>query len=248
MNADFKSKVALVTRASDEIGAAIARQLAGAGARLALTGTNTQALDRLAAELGADQVLTMATDSQEPGAVADCVQKVVARFGRIDILVNNAHEIAPAPLDALSVADMRAAFETALVLPFHFIREVVPGMQREGYGRIVNVGDMRYLGLPRQANLASANAALFGLTRATALEFAGFGVTVNTVVKGDIATAGTTEAEKDRLAAGIPVKRAGTVADVARAVGFFAADAAKYLTGQTLFVCGGKSTYFSMSV
>ena len=73
-------------------------------------------------------------------------------------------------------------------------------------------------------------------------------MTVNTVVKGDIATSATSDAERDKLAAGIPVKRLGTPADVARAVGFFAAESAKYLTGQTLFVCGGKSTYFSMSV
>lgn len=248
MNTNAKSRVALVARACDEIGAAIARHLAGAGVQLALAGPDRASLDKLAGELGADRVLAVTTDPGNPVSVAACVQQVLARFGTIDILVNNAGDIEARPLDALTAADMQAAFETALLSPFSFIREVVPGMQRNGYGRVVNVGDMRYLGLAQHANLAAASAALFGLTRATALECARSGVTVNTVVKGDITTSATSEAERDQLAAGIPVKRAGTALDVARTVGFFAADAAKYLTGQTLFVCGGKSTYFSMSV
>lgn len=248
METGVNSRVALVVGATGDIGEAIAKQLASAGAQLALTSPDGGKLDALASQIGKDKVLVLQVNPADSAAVTDCVNKVLARYGNIDILVNNAGEVAGKPLDALTGADMAAAIGTALAAPFNFIREVVPRMQRSGYGRVVNVSELGYLGLPNQANVAAARAGVFGLTRAVALESARFGVTVNTVVKGDIATSATSDAERDKLAAGIPVKRLGTPADVARVVGFFAAESAKYLTGQTLFVCGGKSTYFSMSV
>jgi 2-[hydroxy(phenyl)methyl]-succinyl-CoA dehydrogenase BbsC subunit len=248
METGVNIRVALVVGATGDIGEAIAKQLASAGVQLALASSDSGKLDALAGQIGKDKVLVLQVDPADSAAVTDCVNKVLARYGKIDILVNNAGEVAGKPLDALTAADMAAAIGTALVAPFNFIREVVPRMQRRGYGRVVNVSELGYLGLPNQANVAAARAGLFGLTRSVALESARFGVTVNTVVKGDIATSATSDAERDKLAAGIPVKRLGTPADVARVVGFFAAESAKYLTGQTLFVCGGKSTYFSMSV
>jgi 2-[hydroxy(phenyl)methyl]-succinyl-CoA dehydrogenase BbsC subunit len=248
METDVTNRVALVVGATGDIGEAIAKQLASEGAKLALASSDSGKLDALAGQIGKDKVLVLQVDAADSAAVTDCVNKVLARYGKIDILVNNAGEVAGKPLDALRAADMAAAIGTALAAPFNFIREVVPRMQRSGYGRVVNISELAYLGLPNQSNVAAARAGLFGLTRSVALESARFGVTVNTVVKGDIATSATTDAEKDKLAAGIPVKRLGTPADVARAVGFFAADSSKYLTGQTLFVCGGKSVYFSMSV
>lgn len=248
METGVNSRVALVVGATGDIGEAIAKQLALAGTQLALASPDSGKLDALASQIGKDKVLVLQVDPADSAAVTDCVNKVLARYGKIDILVNNAGEVAGKPLDALTAADMAAAIGTALAAPFNFIREVVPRMQRSGYGRVVNVSELGYLGLPNQANVAAARAGLFGLTRSVALESARFGVTVNTVVKGDIATSATSDAERDKLAAGIPVKRVGTPADVARVVGYFAAESAKYLTGQTFFVCGGKSTYFSMSV
>lgn len=248
MNTDVKSRVALVAGAAGEIGEAIARELASAGARLALADSDPGALDALAKQLGKADVLTLKLDPADPAAVADVVAQVLGRFGRIDILVTNAGVVQGKPLSALGAQDVAGTIATALAAPLHLMREVVPRMQADGFGRVVNVSELAYLGLPNQANVAAARAGLFGLTRSTALESARQGVTVNTVVKGDIATAQTGDAERDKLAAGIPVKRMGTPAEVARAVGFFAADSSKYLTGQTLFVCGGKSAYFSMSV
>lgn len=248
METGVNNRVALVVGATGDIGEAIVKQLASAGAQLALASPDSGRLDGLASQIGKDKVLVLQVDPADSAAVTACVDKVLARYGKIDILVNNAGEVAGKPLDALTAADMAAAIGTALAAPFNFIREVVPRMQRSGYGRVVNVSELGYLGLPNQANVAAARAGLFGLTRSVALESARFGVTVNTVVKGDIASSATSEAERDKLAAGIPVKRLGTPTDVARVVGFFAAESAKYLTGQTLFVCGGKSTYFSMSV
>lgn len=250
MEASVKNRVALIVGASDEIGAAIALQLASDGVRLALAGAERDKVEALAervADCGV-KVLAIEVDTADPASIAACIQRALTEFERIDILVNNAGEVAAKPLCALSAGDVGAAVNTALAAPFHFIREVVSGMQENGFGRIVNISELGYLGLANQANAAAARAGLFGLTRSAALETARDGVTVNTVVKGDIATAATSEAEKEKLANGIPVKRLGTADDVARAVRFFAADSAKYLTGQTLFVCGGKSAYFSMSM
>ncbi len=248
MKADAKNRVALLAGATGEIGEAIARQLAAAGTQLALAAASQGELDALAGRLGGAGAFTMLVDPADARAVAGCVERVLARCGRIDILVNNAVPLDGKPLNALSATDISAAVNTALAGPFHFMREVVPRMQQEGHGRVVNVSDLGWLGLPNQANVAAARAGLFGLTRSVALESARNGVTVNTVVKGDIATADTSDAQRDKLAAAIPVKRLGSPADVARAVAFFAAESSKYLTGQTLFVCGGKSVYFSMSV
>lgn len=248
MNTDVKSRVALVAGAAGEIGEAIARELASAGARLVLADSDQGALDPLVKRLDRAAALTLRLDPADPAAVAGSVATVLERFGRIDILVNNAGRVQGKPLSALSAQDVAGTIASALAGPFHFMREVVPKMQANGFGRVVNISELAYLGLPNQADVAAARAGLFGLTRAAALESARNGVTVNTVAMGDIATAQTGDAERDRLATGIPAKRLGTPAEVARAVGFFAADSSKYVTGQTLFVCGGKSAYFSMSV
>ena len=254
MEASVKNRVALIVGAGDEIGAAIALQLASDGVQLALAGAARDKLEALAervADRGA-KVLAIEVDTTDPASIAACIRRALTQFERIDILVNNAGEVVAKPLRALSAGDVGAAVDTALAAPFHFIREVVSVMQENGFGRIVNISELGYLCLANQANAAAARAGLFGLTRSAALETARDGVTVNTVVKGDIATAATSEAmseaEKEKLANGIPVKRLGTADDVARAVRFFATDSAKYLTGQTLFVCGGKSAYFSMSM
>lgn len=248
MNTDVKSRVALVAGAAGEIGEAIARELASAGAQLVLADADQGALDPLVKRLDRAAALTLRLDPADPAAVAGSVATVLERFGRIDILVNNAGRVQGKPLSALSAQDVAGTIASALAGPFHFMREVVPKMQANGFGRVVNISELAYLGLPNQADVAAARAGLFGLTRAAALESARNGVTVNTVAMGDIATAQTGDAERDRLATGIPAKRLGTPAEVARAVGFFAADSSKYVTGQTLFVCGGKSAYFSMSV
>lgn len=248
MQASMKGRVALVIGATDDIGQAITHQLRAAGSQLALTAADRRKLDALAETLEEPDVLTVHADPKDPAAASECVKAVLTRYRKIDILVNNACEVAAKPLGDLTASDVEAAVDAALLAPFHFIREVTPSMQKSGHGRVVNVSELGYLGLPNQTSVAAARAGIFGLTRSAALELARSGVTVNTVVKGDIATSATTEAERDKLAGGVPVKRLGTPSDVARAVAFFAADSARYLTGQTLFVCGGKSVYFSMSV
>lgn len=248
MHKDAEARVALVVGAIDENGEAIARHLASTGARLALTATQKEGFEALVGRLGDVAAMKANVDPADARAIADCVAEVLARYGRIDILVNNAAELKGKPLSTLGAQDIDLALNEALAGPFRFMREVVPRMQQNGYGRVVNVSELAWLGLPNQANVAAARAGLFGLTRSAALESARSGVTVNAVIKGDIATAAMSDAEREQLAAGVPVRRLGTPADVARAVAFFVAESSAYVTGQALFVCGAKSVYFSMSV
>ena len=123
-------------------------------------------------------------------------------------------------------------------------------MREKKHGRIVNVGSIEYLGVPGKANYSAAKSAIFGLTRSLALELAKEGITVNSLVKGDIMDPASemSEEEQAKVAKGIPVQRLGRSDDVAYAACYFASDDSKYVTGQTLFVCGGKSLHSSMSV
>jgi len=121
-------------------------------------------------------------------------------------------------------------------------------MKTRKYGRVINISSLSYLGFQGLSSYAAAKSALFGLTRSLALESARNGVTVNCVAKGDMATAGMDEATIEKCIKAIPVRRMGKPEDVAKAVGFFASDRSPYVTGQTFFVCGGKSIHFSMSI
>jgi len=250
MESKGKERVALIVNADDAVGEAVALRLAAPGVQLALVGADAGRLDALASRLAEKGVVVIAvvTDAVEPGSIRDAVAQVVARYGRIDILVQNESVLTAKALQDISDADVGAALGAGIAGPFHYLREVVPLMRKCGFGRVVNISDIRYLGLAASANVAAARAGLFGLARALALESARDGVTVSTVVMGDLDTDATPVAEREKLAAGIPVKRLGRPSDVANAVGFLASDSSKYVTGQTLFVCGGKSAYFSMSI
>ncbi|NMF88982.1 SDR family NAD(P)-dependent oxidoreductase [Aromatoleum petrolei] len=250
METKGKERVALIVNADDSVGEAVAMRLADTGTQIALTGSDAGRLDRIASRL-VDRgvpVIAVMTRTAEPGEIRESVARVMARFGRIDILVQNESALVAKALEEISDADVGAALEAGIAGPFHYLREIVPGMRKSGFGRVVNISDINYLGLAQTANVAAARSGLFGLTRALALESARDGVTVNTVVMGDVDGGTVTDTERETLVGGIPVKRLGTPADVANAVGFLAADSSKYVTGQTLFVCGGKSAYFSMSI
>lgn len=250
MKTNVKDKVALMVGAADEIGEAVALRLAAEGARLALCDRGGARLDALAEEITrrGGTVATFEVNAFDHATIAACVGRIVAHYGGIDILINKAEEPADRALDALMPEDFDAGVSAALGSAFHFLRAVVPIMREKSYGRVVNISSLAYLGLAGKAGVAVAQAGLFGLTRSVALETARNDITVNSVVKGDIGTAALSQEACDKLASGVPVKRMGTPADVANAVRFFASDSAKYITGQTFFVCGGKSAYFSMSI
>ncbi|MCX7171267.1 MAG: SDR family oxidoreductase [Proteobacteria bacterium] len=250
MLSKVKGRVALVAGATDEVGEAIALRLAADGAKIALCDQDAQKLAAVAAKItgAGGEAATFVVKLSDAQAVHGCVEQIVARYSRIDILVNNPAETEGKGLNDLSAESFNATVAASLGAEFNFLREVVPLMQKNSCGRVVNISNLAYLGIPRNADLAAAKSGLFGLTRSIALEMARSNVTVNCVVKGDIPAAEVAEEVKAKIAGGIPVKRVGTPSDVSYAVSFFASDTSDYVTGQTFFVCGGKSNYFSMSV
>lgn len=238
-------QVVLVVNAHEDVGAQIGRAFAARGAAVGLCGPDAKRLDLLASEIVAAGGHAIVVPAR---TAADVVVRVQAQFGKIDVLVNNPGTATDRPAADLAVSDFSTNIETVLTGSYAFIHEVLPGMRARRYGRIVNIYDLAYLGLPAHPSVAAANAGLFGLTRSLALEAAAEGITVNAVVKGDIAPEGLPADEVEKLGGRVPVKRVGVPADVLHAVDFFASSASTYVTGQTLFVCGGKSAYFSMSV
>lgn len=247
---DLSGQGVVIANAGDELGAALAHYFASRGATVALCGLEAKSLDALARDIAAagGQAVAAVSASDSTQDIASTVERILARIEKIEILVNNLGDAPPHPTADLAVDNFRSSVEAMLIRSFGLMRVALQTMRARRYGRIINVYKLAYLGLPGQASVAAAHAGLFGLTRSLALEAANDGVTVNAVVQGDIGRPDLPAADAEKFAGAIPVKRLGTPADVAYAVGFFASPAASYVTGQTLFACGGKSAYFSMSV
>lgn len=248
----LQDRVALVTGAAGAIGQEVALELASKGVLVAAVDADQGRLEGLWAKLKKDcpRALVLALDPGQPAEVRAAVDRVLDTFGRIDILVNGMDASAAGKMEGLDHVDWAKTLEANLDPVFLFCREAIPKMKEAKYGRVINLSGIECLGWPAKSSYAAAKAAIFGLTRSLALELARDSITVNSVVKGDILTpeAGLNEEEVASLASRLPVQRLGRPADVASAVGFFASEQAKYVTGQTLFVCGGKSVYYSMSV
>jgi len=243
----FADRVAIVTGAGapDGIGMAVARLLAGEGARVVL-GATTDRVGQRAKELGDDAVGVVA-DLTEDGGAELLVAAALNRWGRLDILVNNAGMTSvstgwdtDAEVVRLSLAEWDAAIARNLTTAFLMCRAAVPAMTSAGYGRIVSVGSTTGTinAMPGQATYTAAKAGLVGLSRALALEVAGRGVTVNVVAPGYIATGSQLPFEAAAAAAG-PIGRSGTPAEVAACVGFLAHESASFVTGAVLVADGG---------
>ncbi|AUS77241.1 3-oxoacyl-ACP reductase FabG [Actinoalloteichus sp. AHMU CJ021] len=247
----FTDTAAIVTGAAQGIGAATARRLAAEGAAVAVVDLNA---DR-AAEVAADiertggRALALGCDVTDPDSVQTTTDHVVAEFGRLDILVNNAGITRDDLLFKMTLPDWNAVLTTNLTSMFLCTQAAQAHMVQARSGRIVNLSSRSALGNRGQSNYAAAKAGVQGLTATLALELGPFGIRVNAVAPGYVATDMTAatarrvgfepEKHQERAAEQIPLRRVATPEEIASTITFLASDDASYVTGQTLYVNGG---------
>jgi 3-oxoacyl-[acyl-carrier protein] reductase len=241
----LEGRVALVTGASRGIGKACGLALAEAGAQVVLGSRSLEAVEegaRAIQSLGR-QALGLALDVSSADSVKAAVDKTVAAWGKIDVLVNNAGITKDNLLMRMKPEDWEAVLKTNLDGAYHCIRAVLPGMVRQRYGRIINIASVvGQTGNPGQANYVASKAGLIGLTKAVAAEVASRNITVNAVAPGFIATAMTEKLPapvRERIMSMIPLGRMGTDREVAQGVRFLASEEAAYITGHVLNINGG---------
>jgi 3-oxoacyl-[acyl-carrier protein] reductase len=240
-----EGRVALVTGASQGIGRACAMVLAGAGAKVALCARNQEKLQEVAAEIGSrgGEAEVFKMDVANEDEIKAGVKAILARFGKIEVLVNNAGVTRDQLVMRMKRADWDEVINTNLTGPFLLTQAVIGSMLKQRWGRIINITSIfGQIGQAGQANYASSKAGLIGLTMAVAREVASRNITVNAVAPGWIETAMTTalsEELKEKMRNSVPLGRTGTDLDVANAVKFLASEEAGYITGEVLKVNGG---------
>ena len=241
---DFAGRVAIVTGAARGLGRAAVLRLHERGASVAINARDAERARALADALG-ERGLAAPGDIAEDGVPEELVRLTLARFGRVDILVNNAAMARSTRFGDLRAEEWRETVEVNLTAPFLMTKAVLPIMQTQRYGRIINISSSagRMVSTLGGAHYTASKAGLLGLTRAAAKELGAFGITVNAVCPGMIDTELTHEHATsdllDRLAAGYPVPRLGTAREVADLICFAASEAAGYITGASFDINGG---------
>ena len=242
----LKDKVALVTGASQGIGRDTVLALSEAGARVAVAARNEEKLGALVNEivgLEGGQALAVKMDVGDPEQVKAGFKLVLERFGRLDILVNNAAITRDGLAVRMKQDDWEAVIRTNLTGAHLCIQQALGTMMRARAGRIINIASVvAQMGNAGQANYVAAKAGLIGLTKAIAMEIASRNITVNAVAPGFIKTPMTDvlpDKMKEELNQRIPLGRMGSARDVAAAIVFLASDEAGYITGHVLDVNGG---------
>ncbi len=238
-------RTALITGASRGIGKACALAIARAGDRVALAARSLAKLEEVAEEVRSmgGEPFVVEMDLVNHASIAEACKRTAQEFGRIDILINNAGITKDGLAVRLKQADWEAVLNTNLSGAFYTIQQVLPGMMRERWGRIVNISSVvGESGNAGQANYSAAKAGLIGLTKAMAKEVGSRNITVNAVAPGFIETDMThvLAAElKQKMIDETPLKRMGVPHDVAAAVKFLIGEDAAFITGHVLDVNGG---------
>ncbi len=241
---DFTGRVAIVTGAARGLGRAAAERLHERGAGVAVNVRERARAESLARSIG-ERALAVPGDISAPGVPEEIVRLTLERFGRVDILVNNAALARSTRFPKLTADEWRLALEVNMTAPFLLIQAVLPAMRTQNYGRIINVSSSagRTVSTLGGAHYTASKAGLLGLTRAAAKELGQFGITVNAICPGMIDTELTRENASpdllERLAASYPVPRLGTAREVADLICFAASEAAGYITGASLDINGG---------
>ena len=241
----LKDKVAMVTGASQGIGRAISVALAGAGARVVVAARNEQKLGEVVAEIAAagGEALAVRMDVSSAEEIKAGFEATRAKFGRLDILVNNAAITRDGLALRMKPDDWEAVLRTNLTGAHLTIQQALGFMLRQRSGRIINVSSVvAQMGNAGQANYVAAKAGLIGLTKAIAIEVASRNITVNAVAPGFVVSPMTDplpQKVKDELLARVPLGRLGSDLEIAAAIVFLASDEAGYITGHVLDVNGG---------
>jgi 3-oxoacyl-[acyl-carrier protein] reductase len=241
----MSKRTALVTGASRGIGKACADQLAAAGYRVVLAARSIDKLGEAANAMRANgaEAFVLDMDLANAESIASSITKASKEFGRIDILVNNAGITKDGLAVRMKQADWETVLQTNLSGAFFAIQQVLPGMMRERWGRIVNISSVvGEMGNPGQANYVASKAGLIGLTKSLAQEVGSRNITVNAVAPGFIETDmthGLGAELKQKMLDQTPLRRMGVPEDIAGAVKFLVSDEASFITGHVLDVNGG---------
>lgn len=243
----LEGRIALITGAGKGLGRAMALALAEAGARLALVARHGELLEQVRSEasaLGAEAAAFCADVSNER-RVAALQREVIARFGKLHILINNAGVNIRKPVTDFTLQEWRRVIDTNLTGPFLMVRAFLPHMRGHGYGRIINVtSTMSHVGLPLRTAYASSKAGLLGFTRALALELAPEGITVVGISPGPFATEmnrpllENSEVSRQFISR-VPLARWGRLEEVGRLAVYLCLEEAAFITGTDILIDGG---------
>ncbi|SNT44983.1 SDR family NAD(P)-dependent oxidoreductase [Rhodococcoides kyotonense] len=247
MELELNGKVAIVTGSARGLGEATARRLACEGAHVVVTDIDAESAELTAKDIVAQgySAHAVAGDITRSADVDALVQDTLDRFGGVHVLVNNAGFPRDSVLTKMSESNWDDVIDVILKGAFLTSKAVMPHLIDQRWGRIVNISSRAHFGNPGQANYSSAKAGILGLTRALCLEEGRYGITVNAVAPGFVATEavrslGHYEKIRDRAVESTPLGRVGTPEDIADAVAFLASERASFISGETLHVTGGR--------
>ena len=241
-----RNKIAVVTGAARGIGYACAKKLAQDGMTVVLLGRSLETTEKAAEALRAEglDAVALACEVTERASVEAAAAQILERFGRVNVLVNNAGITRDAMLHKMSYESWDAVIDTNLTGTFNVCRAFVPAMREARSGCIVNLASTSALGNIGQANYAASKAGVMGLTRTMAKELGPYGIRVNAIMPGSTKTdmfRTVPEELVKKLEGAVPLRRLAEPEEQAAVIAFLCSDAASYLTGQSIAVDGGLS-------